>query len=170
MRVHNARVMHGRHTCACARIRSRARAHTWRYVLTLCNGRIKDGPTPVKAPHTRRRLTTLFLCPTLACVPRSVLAAARSLSPSLSFYLQLPPHFASIFVSSTRPPATSPTVHSLALLIGKHAPSLSLSLIPRLPPRGILSCLSRTTLPSPPAALFPDPASTRFSFCLPLFL
>lgn len=32
-----------------------------RYVLTLCNGRIKDGPTPVKAPHTRRRLTSLYL-------------------------------------------------------------------------------------------------------------
>lgn len=29
-------------------------------MLTLCNGRIKDGPTPVKAPHTRRRLTSRF--------------------------------------------------------------------------------------------------------------
>lgn len=45
--------------------------------MTLCNGRIKDGPTPVKAPHTRRRLTTLFLRPT------PVRAVIRSRSPSL---------------------------------------------------------------------------------------
>lgn len=176
MRVHNASVMHGRHVCVyitCARASASAYTGRERYVLTLCNGRIKDGPTPVKAPHTRRRLTTLFLRPTLARVaPRR--AAVRSRCPSLlrgrGSSVSLSPAAApcrcgarppttavspspSIFISvrtsplsssprRTRPATDSPTVHSLALLIGKHAPSLSFFLLVSPP------SLSRHTFPS----------------------
>lgn len=68
-----------------------------RYVLTLCNGRIKDGPTPVKAPHTRRRLTSLslrlFSSPRLATslFPCSVRRHASLHPLSLSFSPLAPP-------------------------------------------------------------------------------
>lgn len=94
-RTQRRRVVHSRRA---------ARTHTYateRYVLTLCNGRIKDGPTPVKAPHTRRRLTTL-LPPSFFSVLSLSLSTSSSLSfayasfshrkeLSLSFYLHLRP-------------------------------------------------------------------------------
>lgn len=168
-------------TCVCARIMcARARAHTGRYVLTLCNGRIKDGPTPVKAPYTRRRLTTLFLRPTLV---RSVLAvrlsfvAARSLSLSLFLSRQCT-SFSHDSCLSLFLPASSPRLtprqsdRSLARSPRRRTRTLSLSHSSPFPPRHTFPSLSfsRATLSSPRAALFHDPASTRSSVCLPLFL
>lgn len=144
-----------------------------RYVLTLCNGRIKDGPTPVKAPHTRRRLTTLFLRPTLARTAarsRSPVSPSRPISLSLSLSLadarpspttavSLPlalsssPSARCLYLPRVDSPRDSPTVHSLARSLSSSANthSLSLSLILRPPPQGTLSRLSLfLVLPYPP--------------------
>lgn len=131
--------------------------------MTLCNGRIKDGPTPVKAPHTRRRLTTLFLRPTLVVRSRNLsllrvcpISLPPSLSLSFSFSqctslshdsclslslsLSLSPSALRLYLRLLDSPHDKPSVHSLALLIGKHAPSLSHS--PPTPSRHTFPSLS----------------------------
>lgn len=147
-------------TCACARIMcARARAHTGRYVLTLCNGRIKDGPTPVKAPHTRRRLTTLFLRPTLV---RSVLAVrlsfvvARSLSLSLFLSRQCTSFSHDSCLSLSLPassPRLTPRQSDRSLARSPRRRTRTLSLTPRPSPRGTLFRLSLSlVLPYPLSA------------------
>lgn len=90
--------------------------------MTLCNGRIKDGPTPVKAPHTRRRLTTLFLRPTLARA-----AFSHAVSPSWS-----PDPSLSLFRADARSPSPTTAV-SPSIFISLRTSSLSSS--PRFAPR-----------------------------------
>lgn len=187
IRVKRAYITHAlRMVGACVRVRVRAqRAHEraprmGRYVLTLCNGRIKDGPTPVKAPHTRRRLTTLFLRPTLARTAarsRSPVSPSRPISLSLSLSRRctsfshdscLSPS-RSIFISLRTLPLSSSRrlaprqsdrslARSLALLIRKHALSLSLSHSSPSPSRHAFPSLSLfLVLPYPP------PLAPRYS-------
>lgn len=69
-------------------------------MLTLCNGRIKDGPTPVKAPHTRRRLTSRFYLSLLCSNTRRIAIFLVSIPcyscTSISFSLSLS-HLVSFF-------------------------------------------------------------------------
>lgn len=147
-----------------------------RYVLTLCNSGIKDGPTPVKAPHTRRRLTSRSLC----------LFTELMLCPLFVFlqFFRYPPKSTPLPLSATTlvlslfppSPLVSFPFSSVSPVLSFHSVSLFLFFcLFSFPPVSFpfLLCLllsvSFPLLLSPPIS-FPFPLSLLLSIFLPFLL